>query len=120
MRLTLGGVRFASKKAGGSTTNGRDSRSKRLGVKLFSGHKIRAGSIVLRQRGTRFHPGDNVGIGKDHTVFALTDGRVHFYKDKLRKKRYASVVDEKRWLELLSSKESKRVRPRQGWVGQTQ
>ena len=91
-----------------------------MGVKLFSGHKIRAGNILVRQRGTRFHPGENVGIGKDHTVFALVDGRVHFWKDKLNKRKYASVVDEKRWLELLGSKESKRVRARQGWVGQTQ
>jgi large subunit ribosomal protein L27 len=69
---------MAQKKGGGSTRNGRDSQSKRLGVKVFGGQAISAGSIIVRQRGTRFHPGVNVGIGKDHTLFALTDGRVKF------------------------------------------
>ncbi len=69
---------MASKKGGGSTRNGRDSESKRLGVKVFGGQAINAGSIIIRQRGTRVHPGTNVGIGKDHTLFALVDGHVKF------------------------------------------
>jgi large subunit ribosomal protein L27 len=69
---------MAQKKGGGSTRNGRDSESKRLGVKVFGGQAIRAGGIIVRQRGTEFHPGDNVGIGKDHTLFALVDGHVRF------------------------------------------
>ncbi len=69
---------MAQKKGGGSTRNGRDSEAKRLGVKAYGGELIPAGSIIVRQRGTRFHPGVNVGIGKDHTLFALTDGRVAF------------------------------------------
>ena len=66
------------KKAGGSTSNGRDSISKRLGVKLFGGQQAAAGNIIVRQRGTRFHPGENVGCGKDFTLFALKDGTVRF------------------------------------------
>ena len=66
---------MAQKKGGGSTRNGRDSESKRLGVKVFGGEQINAGSIIIRQRGTRVHPGANVGIGKDHTLFALIDGQ---------------------------------------------
>jgi large subunit ribosomal protein L27 len=69
---------MAHKKAGGSTRNGRDSESKRLGVKRFGGEQVIAGNIIVRQRGTRFHPGVNVGIGKDHTLFALTEGKVTF------------------------------------------
>ena len=69
---------MAHKKAGGSTSNGRDSQSKRLGVKLFGGQQVAAGNIIIRQRGTRFHPGENVGLGKDHTLFAKTDGVVRF------------------------------------------
>ena len=69
---------MAHKKAGGSSRNGRDSQSKRLGVKLFGGQMAVAGNILVRQRGTRFHPGDNVGCGKDHTLFAKADGRVVF------------------------------------------
>ena len=69
---------FASKKGAGSTRNGRDSNSQRLGVKRFGGERVIAGNIILRQRGTRFYPGDNVGIGKDHTLFALTEGTVEF------------------------------------------
>ncbi len=74
---------MAHKKAGGSSRNGRDSESKRLGVKLFGGQKARAGNIIVRQRGTKWHPGDNVGLGKDHTLFALTDGQVTFRDGKL-------------------------------------
>ncbi len=69
---------MAQKKGGGSTRNGRESESKRLGVKTFGGELISAGSIIVRQRGTQFHPGPNVGVGKDHTLFALVDGRVSF------------------------------------------
>ena len=69
---------MAQKKGGGSTRNGRDSQPKMLGVKAFGGQTISAGAIIVRQRGTRFHPGNNVGIGKDHTLFALVDGQVSF------------------------------------------
>ncbi|MBL0422847.1 50S ribosomal protein L27 [Ramlibacter sp. AW1] len=69
---------MAQKKGGGSTRNGRDSKPKMLGVKAFGGELISAGSIIVRQRGTKFHPGTNVGIGKDHTLFALVDGQVSF------------------------------------------
>ena len=69
---------MAQKKGGGSTRNGRDSKPKMLGVKAFGGELISAGSIIVRQRGTRFHPGENVGLGKDHTLFALVDGHVSF------------------------------------------
>ena len=67
---------MAQKKGGGSTRNGRDSKPKMLGVKVFGGEVVSAGSIIVRQRGTRFHPGVNVGLGKDHTLFALADGKV--------------------------------------------
>ncbi len=69
---------MAQKKGGGSTRNGRDSEAKRLGVKVFGGEQIAAGSIIVRQRGTKFHAGENVGMGKDHTLFALTNGKVQF------------------------------------------
>jgi len=69
---------MAQKKGGGSTRNGRDSQPKMLGVKVFGGQAIHAGGIIVRQRGTRFHPGTNVGIGRDHTLFALIDGKVSF------------------------------------------
>ncbi|MDP3701249.1 MAG: 50S ribosomal protein L27 [Hylemonella sp.] len=69
---------MAQKKGGGSTRNGRDSQPKMLGVKAFGGQQVSAGSIIVRQRGTKFHPGANVGIGKDHTLFALVDGHVSF------------------------------------------
>lgn len=71
---------MAHKKAGGSTRNGRDSISKRLGVKHYGGEAVRAGNIIVRQRGTRFHPGVNAGLGRDHTIFAKADGRVAFKK----------------------------------------
>jgi len=71
---------MAHKKAGGSTRNGRDSESKRLGIKKFGGEAVRAGNILVRQRGTRYRPGVNVGCGRDHTLFALADGRVSFRK----------------------------------------
>lgn len=71
---------MAHKKAGGSTRNGRDSESKRLGVKRFGGQLVKAGTIILRQRGTRWHAGENVGIGRDHTLFATEEGHVSFIK----------------------------------------
>ena len=83
---------MAQKKGGGSTRNGRDSESKRLGVKVFGGEQINAGSIIIRQRGTRVHPGVNVGIGKDHTLFALIDGQVEFGVKGVLKKAQVSVL----------------------------
>ena len=77
---------MAHKKAGGSSRNGRDSESKRLGVKKFGSETVRAGNIIVRQRGTKWYPGAGVGIGKDHTLFALTDGRVAFRDGKLGRK----------------------------------
>jgi large subunit ribosomal protein L27 len=76
---------FASKKGAGSTRNGRDSNAQRLGVKRFGGERVIAGNIIVRQRGTQFHPGRNVGIGKDHTLFALVDGTVEFRDHRNRK-----------------------------------
>ncbi len=77
---------MAHKKAGGSSRNGRDSESKRLGVKKFGSETVRAGNIIVRQRGTKWYPGDNVGLGRDHTLFALCDGRVAFRDGKLGRK----------------------------------
>jgi large subunit ribosomal protein L27 len=83
---------MAHKKAGGSTRNGRDSESKRLGVKRFGGESVTAGSIIVRQRGTRFHAGDNVGIGKDHTLFATADGTVEFVVKGPNSRKFVQVV----------------------------
>ena len=83
---------MAHKKAGGSTRNGRDSQSKRLGVKIFGGQAISAGSIIIRQRGTAVHPGVNVGCGKDHTLFAKSDGVVKFEVKGPKNRKYVSVV----------------------------
>jgi len=83
---------MAHKKAGGSTRNGRDSVSKRLGVKRFGGEAVEAGSIIVRQRGTRFHAGDNVGIGKDHTLFATADGTVEFVVRGPKNRKFVQVV----------------------------
>ena len=81
---------FASKKGAGSTRNGRDSNAQRLGIKRFGGEQVLAGNVLVRQRGTRFYPGDGVGIGKDHTLFALVDGTVRFSTKRNRK--HISVV----------------------------
>ena len=81
---------MAHKKAGGSSRNGRDSAGRRLGVKKFGGQAVISGNIIVRQRGTKFHPGKNVGIGKDHTIFAIKDGKVTFKKTKTRT--FISVV----------------------------
>jgi large subunit ribosomal protein L27 len=74
---------MAHKKAGGSSRNGRDSAGRRLGVKKYGGEQVIAGNIIVRQRGTKYHPGDNVGIGRDHTLFALVDGQVKFIKRRM-------------------------------------
>jgi large subunit ribosomal protein L27 len=84
---------MAHKKAGGSTRNGRDSESKRLGVKRFGGEVVKAGNILVRQRGTHFHPGLNVGCGRDHTLFALVDGNVKFERKGSRNRRFVSVTN---------------------------
>ena len=83
---------MAHKKAGGSTRNGRDSNAKRLGVKRFGGQDVLAGNILVRQRGTRFHAGDNVGLGVDHTLFAKADGVVKFEVKGPKSRKYVSVV----------------------------
>lgn len=84
---------MAHKKGAGSSRNGRDSHSQRLGVKIFGGQHAKAGNIIVRQRGTVHHPGENVGIGKDHTLFALTDGRVEYKKGR-KDRSFVSVVPE--------------------------
>jgi large subunit ribosomal protein L27 len=83
---------MAHKKAGGSTRNGRDSESKRLGIKRYGGEQVLAGNIIVRQRGTRFHPGDNVGCGKDHTLFATADGTVRFVTRGPKNRKFVEVV----------------------------
>ena len=82
---------MAHKKAGGSSRNGRDSQSKRLGVKSYGGELITAGSIIVRQRGTKFHPGKNVGCGKDHTLFSKVDGKVSFVKKGQKLRQFVNV-----------------------------
>ncbi len=83
---------MAHKKAGGSSRNGRDSESKRLGVKRYGGQLVLAGNIIVRQRGTEFHPGVNVGLGKDHTLFALVEGHVQFAIKGEKRRRTVSIV----------------------------
>ncbi|MCX7209953.1 MAG: 50S ribosomal protein L27 [Burkholderiales bacterium] len=83
---------MAHKKGGGTTRNGRDSESKRLGVKVYGGQAINAGGIIVRQRGTKLHAGENVGMGKDHTLFALTDGKVQFAIKGAAKRHFVMVV----------------------------
>ena len=82
---------MAHKKAGGSSRNGRDSAGKRLGVKLFGGEQVAAGNIIVRQRGTQWHPGENVGMGRDHTLFALVNGHVA-YQTKSRGRTFVSII----------------------------
>ncbi|MBQ7633747.1 MAG: 50S ribosomal protein L27 [Alphaproteobacteria bacterium] len=84
---------MAHKKSGGSSSNGRDSEGRRLGVKKFGGEAVIPGNIIIRQRGTKYHPGQNVGLGKDHTIFATSEGKVEF-KTKANDKVYVSVVTE--------------------------
>ncbi len=83
---------MAHKKAGGSSRNGRDSNPKMLGVKLFGGEKVAGGNVIVRQRGTKFWAGENVGMGKDHTLFALTEGQVAF-KSGFKRRTYVSVIN---------------------------
>jgi large subunit ribosomal protein L27 len=83
---------MAHKKAGGSSRNGRDSHSKRLGVKRYGSENVVAGNIIVRQRGTQFHPGDNVGMGKDHTLFAKVDGQVLFTTKGAQQRRMVSII----------------------------
>jgi len=83
---------MAHKKAGGSTRNGRDSESKRLGIKRYGGEAVRAGNILIRQRGTLFHPGENVGCGRDHTLFAKANGHVRFEVKGPKNRKFISVV----------------------------
>jgi large subunit ribosomal protein L27 len=83
---------MAHKKAGGSTRNGRDSQSKRLGLKRFGGEAVVAGNIILRQRGTRYHAGANVGMGRDHTLFAKADGQVHYQRRGPKYRLFVSIV----------------------------
>ena len=85
---------MAHKKAGGSTRNGRDSESKRLGVKIFGGQEVKAGNIIVRQRGTQFRNGINVGVGRDHTLFATADGKVRFEIKGKPSRKYVSVVSD--------------------------
>ena len=105
---------MAHKKAGGSSRNGRDSESKRLGVKTYAGELINAGSIIVRQRGTKFHPGVNVGMGKDHTLFALVEGKVLFAtkgkeQKKVREHRAGHGL-ERNWRQLRRDSIGARVR----------
>lgn len=83
---------MAHKKAGGSTRNGRDSESKRLGVKRYGGEQVAAGNIIVRQRGTKFHAGNNVGIGRDHTIFAKAAGEVKFTVKGPKNRKYVNIV----------------------------
>lgn len=83
---------MAHKKAGGSTRNGRDSESKRLGVKRFGGEQVQAGNIIVRQRGTRFHSGNNTGLGRDHTIYAMADGKVQFVQRGPNNRKYVEIV----------------------------
>lgn len=85
---------MAHKKAGGSTRNGRDSNPKYLGVKIYGGQAVEAGNIIMRQRGTQFHPGSGVGLGRDHTLFALVDGKVEFSVKGAKNRRFISVATE--------------------------
>jgi len=93
---------MASKASGGSTRNGRDSHSKRLGVKRYGGQFVRAGNVLVRQRGTRIYPGRNVGMGSDFTLFALRDGFVHF--ERRRNKKWVSVLTPEEWEALHNGK----------------
>lgn len=106
---------MAHKKGAGSSKNGRDSKSKRLGVKIYGGQEAIAGNIIVRQRGTKFHPGDGVGMGKDHTLFALVDGFVQFTK-KRNNRNFVTIVDENGELAILSqppkAKKAKKATPK--------
>ena len=96
---------MAHKKAGGSTALGRDSISKRLGVKLFDGQKVKSGNIIVRQRGTKFHPGENVALGNDDTLFSTSNGFLKFFTK--RKKKYNGKLTRDRYISVISEEESK-------------
>lgn len=87
---------MAHKKAGGSSRNGRDSQSKRLGVKCFGSEQVKAGNIIVRQRGTKYHAGENIGIGRDHTLYALTAGQVAFTKKGVKQRTVVSIAAPKK------------------------
>ena len=101
---------MAHKKGVGSTDNGRDSNSKRLGVKLFGGQAAKAGNIIVRQRGTKFHPGEHVGIGRDHTLFALIDGTVQFKKRRL-KRTFVNIIPFEEVQETLAPAKTAKAKP---------
>ncbi|KAG5513723.1 hypothetical protein PMAC_000761 [Pneumocystis sp. 'macacae'] len=103
-------IRTATKRSAGSTKNNRDSPGKRLGVKKFGEEMVKAGNIIVRQRGTKFYPGENVGMGRDHTLYALEPGFVQFYRDPLQPKRkFVGVVFDRR-IKLPLSKDQPRIR----------
>ena len=113
--------RFASKKAGGTSSNGRDSAGRRLGVKKFGGEVVIPGNIIIRQRGTKYYPGDGVGMGKDHTLFAKNAGHVMFRKIKgfnRKKRQYVSIVTSDEWEAFLNQKHEENTKVKRGWVGQ--
>ncbi|KAG4306239.1 hypothetical protein PORY_000227 [Pneumocystis oryctolagi] len=103
-------IRTATKRSAGSTKNNRDSPGKRLGVKKFGNEKVKAGNIIVRQRGTKFYPGENVGIGRDHTLYALEPGFVQFYRDPFQPKRKFVGVVFDRETKLPFSKDQPRIR----------
>lgn len=111
-------ARFATKKSGGSTKNGRDSIGKRLGLKKFSGERVKAGNILVRQRGNSFHAGKQVYCAKDYTLHAKEDGRILYTKSKLTKKRQVHVVSEADYERHLEKRAAERAKPRKGWEGQ--
>ncbi len=109
---------MAHKKGQGSTRNGRDSESKRLGVKRFGGQFVKAGNIIVRQRGTKHHPGRNVGLGKDYTLFALTDGYVFFEKKK-NNRSYVSVLSKEEYEKAMQIKKERAAKKRAAIIAQT-
>ena len=111
-------VRFATKKSGGSTKNGRDSIGKRLGVKTFSGTRVRAGNILMRQRGSSFHEGENVYRSKDFTLHAQVDGVVLFSKNAHTKRRFINIVSEEKYAAHCAEQAKQRAKTKRGWEGQ--
>ncbi len=110
---------MAHKKGQGSTRNGRDSESKRLGVKKFGGQFVKAGNIIVRQRGTKHHPGKNVGVGKDYTLFALTDGYV-FFEKKRGDRSYVSVLSKEEYEKAMAIKRERKMQKRNKILAQSQ
>ncbi len=110
---------MAHKKGQGSTRNGRDSESKRLGVKKFGGQFVKAGNIIVRQRGTKHHPGKNVGVGKDYTLFALTDGYV-FFEKKRDDRSYVSVLSKEEYEKAMAIKRERKMQKRNKILAQAQ